>query len=204
MSIRNHLTYANVAATIALVGVIGGGGAYAAGVIDSGDIENNSLQSRDLKNREAVKGRDVTRNAISGKEIREKKLDASGFAPLSGGLGTCNPVDASFVNCATANVRLNQAGKLLVIATGNFFSEGGAADLSCRIAIDGENTEAGALPGEEASDNTSLGATDGFAATLVTGRVSRGKHALALRCSQGGADDGQLASASIAVLGISG
>ena len=49
MKIREHLTYANVAATLALVGVIGGGGAYAAGVIDSGDIENNSIESRDLR-----------------------------------------------------------------------------------------------------------------------------------------------------------
>ena len=74
MEIRDRLTYANVVSTLALVLVIGGGGAYAAGFIDSGDIVNNSIESRDLENRQAVKARDVRRNGLTGKEIREKTL----------------------------------------------------------------------------------------------------------------------------------
>ena len=65
MKLREHLTYANVAATLALAGVIGGGGAYAAGVIDSGDIADNAVKSRDLKDRAAVSGRDVKRNGFT-------------------------------------------------------------------------------------------------------------------------------------------
>ena len=84
MRIRDRLTYANVASTLALVLVIGGGGAYAAGFIDSGDIVNNSIESRDLENREAVKARDVRKNGLTGREIREKTLDAAQFAPLRG------------------------------------------------------------------------------------------------------------------------
>ena len=56
--------------------MIGGGGAYAAGFIDSGDIVNNSIESRDLENREAVKARDVRKNGLTGREIKEKTLDA--------------------------------------------------------------------------------------------------------------------------------
>ena len=77
MKIRDRLTYANVVSTLALVLVIGGGGAYAAGFIDSGDIVNNSIESRDLENREAVKARDVRKNGLTGREIKEKTLDAS-------------------------------------------------------------------------------------------------------------------------------
>ncbi len=87
MKIRDHLTYANVMSTVALVLVIGGGGAYAAGFIDSGDIVNNSIESRDLENREAVKARDVRKNGLTGKEIKEKTLDAECVRSPLGQLG---------------------------------------------------------------------------------------------------------------------
>ena len=203
MKIREHLTYANVAATLALVGVVGGGGAYAAGVIDSGDIVDNSIESKDLRNRQAVANRDVRRNSLKGRAINERTLDASAFAPLAGDGGSCNPTDAAFVNCANAQVKLESAGRLLVIATGDFFNEGGASSLDCRIAIDGTNEADGSTPGEE-SDSTNLGATDGFARTRVTERLRRGRHNVALRCAEPAGDDGRLASATIAVLGISG
>ena len=203
MKIRHHLTYANVAATVALVGVVGGGGAYAAGVIDSGDIENNSIESRDLRNRKAVRAQDVRSNALTGKQINERKLDASEFAALAGDQGDCNPTSTDFVDCASASIRLAKPGRLLLVGTGDFFSNQAGASLTCRIAVDGDNAETGASPGET-TDETNLAQTDGFATTLVTDRVSKGQHSVALRCSEPTAADGQLASASIAVLGISG
>ena len=203
MRLRDHLTYANVVATLALAGVIGGGGAYAAGVIDSGDIINNSIESKDLKNRDAVTNRDVRRDGLKGRAIKERTLNASDFAPLAGGAGSCNPINAAFVTCAGTAVRLKSPGRLLVIATGDFFSEGaGASSLDCRIAIDGTNEPDGSTPGDE-TGNTNLGATDGFARTRLTERLSRGDHGVALRCAEPVGDDGRLASASIAGLGIS-
>jgi hypothetical protein len=203
MKLREHLTYANVAATLALAGVIGGGGAYAAGVIDSGDIVDNSIESRDLRNRDAVANRDVKRDGLKGRAIKERTLDASEFAPLAGGSGSCNPTDTTFISCASSTVKLGSAGRVLVIATGDFFNEGATSSLDCRIAIDGTNESGGSTPGEQ-TDSTNLGATDGFARTLVTDRLPRGSHTAALRCAEPVGDDGRLATASIAVLGISG
>ena len=203
MRIREHLTYANVAATIALAGVIGGGGAYAAGVIDSGDIENNSIESRDLRNRKAVRAADVRPDGLTGKQIKEKTLDALSFLPIGGGQGTCDPTGTTFVECAEADVRLASKGRLFVVATGEYFSADPDANLTCRIATDDEETAAGVSPGQS-PDNTALEQTDGLAVTLVTKRLPKGQHSVALRCNEPTAGDGALASASIAVLGISG
>jgi hypothetical protein len=59
--IRRHATYANVTATLALVLVLAGGTAFAVDKIRSRDIANNSIRSVDLKNRKAVRGKDVKR-----------------------------------------------------------------------------------------------------------------------------------------------
>lgn len=205
LKIRDHVSYANVAATLALVVSLGTGGAYAASQIGSNDIKDEAIRSKHLKDRKAVKARDVKRNALTGNEINERKLDASQFAPLaSDQAGVCNPAGAGFVECASTRIRLQAPGRLLVIATGDYFSEGGAAGLDCRIAIDGVNESGGSRPGEAAADNTALGATDGFARTRVTPRLGKGSHEVALRCSQPSGADGRLGSASVAALGVSG
>jgi len=48
-SIRAKLTYANVIATIALFGVVAGGGAYAAATIGAGDIKKNAVRAKHVK-----------------------------------------------------------------------------------------------------------------------------------------------------------
>ena len=198
MRFSERLTYANVTSTLALVLVIGGGGAYAAGFIDSGDIVNNSIESRDLENREAVKARDVRKNGLTGKEIKEKTLEANAFAPLSGNVDAgCDPINLEFFPCVSSSVRLSSAGRVLAIATGEFVDAGGGGVLDCRIFVDGDQTEAGATPGDNDAPE------DSFAVTLVTNRLARGQHQISLRCQQEVAD-GQLASSSIAVIGISG
>ena len=59
---RARLTYANVVATLALFVALGGTG-YAASQITSRDVKNRSLKGGDLK-----------RDTITGKEIRESRL----------------------------------------------------------------------------------------------------------------------------------
>jgi hypothetical protein len=81
-SIRGHLTYANVTATLALFIAIGGS-SYAAlrigsrEIVDnsvrSGDIRNNHVRSRDIRNRTLL-GRDIRRNALGPDQIREQGL----------------------------------------------------------------------------------------------------------------------------------
>jgi hypothetical protein len=195
MNLREKVSYANVASTLALVVALTGG-AYAAGVIDSGDIKNNSIESRDLKNRDAVKARDVRRNTLTGREVKEKTLDASLLAPLSGRqTDGCDPVPASFIPCATAQVRLASHGRVLAIATGQLVDNDAGGALSCRIELNGGPTDA------TATVTADGGAEESFELALTTGRLPAGQHQLSLRCQEE-ADDGELSSAAVVVLGV--
>ena len=81
-----------------------------------------------------------------------------------------------------------------MIATGNLI--GGGDSLACEIELDGDETPASAIPGGNTTGE------DGFALTYVSGLLPSGDHEVTLACSDPGATDGQLASSSIAVLGI--
>ncbi len=63
-SIREHLTYANVVATLALFLVLSGGAAYAAG-----HLAKNSVGTKQLKN-----------NAVTGAKVKDGSLGAKDFA----------------------------------------------------------------------------------------------------------------------------
>ena len=49
MRVRQHLTYANVTATIALFGVVTGGGAYAASKIGTRDLEHKAVTAPKIR-----------------------------------------------------------------------------------------------------------------------------------------------------------
>jgi len=61
--LRGRLTYANVMSTIAVFGVLAGGGAYAASKIGAKDIKRNAVRSKQIKNR-AVAERDLNRSSV--------------------------------------------------------------------------------------------------------------------------------------------
>jgi hypothetical protein len=184
MRIRPRLTYANVTATLALFVALGGG-AYAVSNVGSDEIKNGSIRSVDLKNRAGVRGKDVKRDSIGGKEVKESSLDASRFAPVVGSEpGDCNPETSAFVTCADTNMNLDRPSAVLAIATGGQESDSGAASARCEIRVDGDATPFGANPGE-VNDNTSAGATNGFARTIVTPEpLAKGSHEIALACNQ--------------------
>jgi hypothetical protein len=203
LSIRRHLSYANVAATLALAGVIGGGAAHAAGLIGSGDIRNNAVKSADLRNHKAVHGVDVKRDTLTGKQVNERKLDASEFAPVAGTQELdCNPTSNEFVDCAAVRIKLHRPGRVLAIATGANYSEGAPANAACEVRVDGRDANINQNPGEETTDNTSAESTDGFARTLVTSQLQEGSHRVALACNQVGNDDVRIGRPTLAVLGI--
>lgn len=186
MSIRRHLSYANVTATLALFVALGGG-AYAVSKVNSRDIANDSVRSVDLKNRKAVKGIDVKRNTLTGRQISETTLNAERFAPLVGhAAGDCDPSSStSFTNCAAATMRLKERSRVLAIATGGQESVSGTARAICEVRIDGTPEAVPAQPGEEVTDNTSSSATNGFARTLVTKEpLAPGQHRVALACEE--------------------
>lgn len=85
-SLREHLTYANVAATLAVVLALSGT-AYAAGLpkdsVRSKQIKNNTVKSKDIKDA-GLTGADLAPNTITGAAVDETSL---GAVPDAGKLG---------------------------------------------------------------------------------------------------------------------
>jgi hypothetical protein len=141
-----------------------GGSAYAVSKIDSGDIANRS-----------IKGKDVANDALGGRQIDERKLNA----PPGAGrqlAQTCDPTPASSSDCVTQGIHLDRPSSLVIVATaGRVGGEG-----VCAIAVDGAE-----------SDSRFVGSTMGpesLAMTQTTSRLSAGAHTVALRCTESGAD----------------
>jgi hypothetical protein len=212
VNIRRHLSYANVGVTLCLFLILAGGLAYATGKIGSHELKNDSIRSVDLKNRKAVRTKDVARNSLRGGQIAEGTLKAAGFAPLAGkGTATCDLAAATApVSCAKTSIQLKQRSRLFVVATGGEESAGVPTEASCAIRIDGMPVGGGTAPGEEAVDNTSGAAQNGFALTVVTagdappfhnGSLRPGRHAVALTCERG-IGNPRIDQPQISVLGI--
>ena len=86
--IRSRLTYANVMSTIAVFGVLGTGGAYAADTIGSSDIIDESILSQDIKDLE-VKTSDLRNSAVTSLKINNGSVLSAEIGP--------NAVDGSKV-----------------------------------------------------------------------------------------------------------
>jgi hypothetical protein len=148
---------------------------------------NGTIKSIDLKNRKAVRAADVKRNGLTGKQIKERTLDAESFAPVTGHEAVdCDPSSSTtFTTCATTTLRLKQRSRLLAIATGGQESVSVPARAICEVRIDGKPEAVPAQPGEEATSNTSSSATNGFARTVVTSDpLARGQHKVTLACEE--------------------
>lgn len=179
---RRHLSYANVTATFALVVALATGGAYAADLIGSDEIRDNSIRSEDLRDRRAVSAKDVKRNKLGSREIDEASLDASGFADLRGEQTTDCDVGSSPTTCAATPVRLMRRGRIAAIATGAFFSSAELpANATCDIRFDGVPAAIDQEPGDPTGDTDSAN-TNGFARTAVSDLLPRGMHEVSLAC----------------------
>jgi hypothetical protein len=199
-------SHTTVVAYLALFVALGTGGAYAVERITSEDVQNNSLRSVDLEQREGVTGKDVKRNSLTGKEIQERSLNASEFAPVVGVSDAldCDPASAASAECVSTNLDLSRPARLLVIVTGGQFTAGGigGSRAGCDIRIDGVPPSAFAIPGELDAD-TNAGATNGFARTLVTpGPLPAGSHEVALACRELDPDV-RISTPTIAAIAIS-
>lgn len=183
---RRHLSYANITATLALVFAMAGGAAYAVDKINSHDIVNGSIRSVDLKNHKGVRGIDVRRNSLTGRQVKERTLSAQGIAAVNGDeTVNCTPRSLTvFANCVSTALDLVRRSHVVIVATGNQESVGQAAQAACRISIDGIRETLSVLPGEEATRNTSGTATNGFARTFVSPPLDSGPHRFALTCKR--------------------
>jgi hypothetical protein len=77
--LRPRLTYANVTATLALFLALGGGAAYAANEWNSSNIQDNTLESRDLKDNAGVKSADVVDDTATGGGLRSRDIFNDGL-----------------------------------------------------------------------------------------------------------------------------
>ncbi len=92
MRVRKHLTYANVMATIAVFGVVAGGGAYAASKIDTPDIANKAVTAKKL-GPHAVTGGKISGGAISTPSV---SLETAGVALAGVSIDSSGQIDAWF------------------------------------------------------------------------------------------------------------
>jgi hypothetical protein len=182
MRLKQLPSHGTVVAYLALFIALAGS-AYAVSRVDSADVVNDSLKSKDLKDGKAVAGRDVRSDSLTGKHIREGSLDASELVTVTVGSGGCDPSSMEFSVCAQASVDLERPSKVLAIASGGFYSEGGPANSSCGVGFN-RQVSASVTPGESASDNSSLGASDGFATTRLSETLPAGSHSVTLECNQ--------------------
>ncbi len=192
-------SHSTVAAYLALFVALGGT-SYALREVGSRNVTNNSLRSRDLRDNHAVTGRDVRDNRLTGEDIRERTLDATDLASVGHGLGTCDPAPTTFVQCASASIDLAQPSRTLVIAAGGFYSEGGPAESTCEVRIDGQPAGA-TTPGEVSTDNTDAGATDGFTVSAISGVLPSGQHSVSLACDQV-AGDARISRPTVAAIAV--
>lgn len=77
--IKPRLTYANVVASIALFGVLAGGGAYAATKIGPKDIKTNAVRAKHIKGKQ-VRAKHITNNAVLTKHISDGAVDSNKLA----------------------------------------------------------------------------------------------------------------------------
>jgi hypothetical protein len=68
MDLRSRLTYANVAATLALFLVIGGGTVYAASELGRNDVKSKNIAKG------AVKASDLATNAVTGQKVKDGSI----------------------------------------------------------------------------------------------------------------------------------
>jgi len=174
-----------VTATLALVLAVAGGTAYAVDKITSRDIARNTIRSSNLKNHRAVRGKDVVRKSIKGRQIDESTLSAKPLISVAAHeTGTECVLRNALRNCVADTIGLSRPSDLLVITTGNEETLQAPAASSCGIAIDGMQEALGVHPGE-IGDNTGVLATNGFARTLLSRfPLDAGHHTVALRCKR--------------------
>ncbi len=114
-SLRAKLSFANVVSVLALFVALGGG-AYAAGLINSADIQNNSVKSKDVKNNN-LKGVDVKEATLTPVcPPGAPNLTANVcFGSQHAGLGADGDWDVASRQCATEKLRLPSTGELLLV-----------------------------------------------------------------------------------------
>jgi hypothetical protein len=152
--LREHLTYANVMATLAVFLVLAGGTAWATHeVINSSDVVNESLTGADIQNG-TLTGADVFNNTISGADITNGSL--TGADVFDNTLGGADITNGSLTGADIANESIGAA---------DIGSQQVGPDEVINDSLLQSDIRAGAVTGDEVLDN-SLTGTDINESTL--------------------------------------
>ena len=110
--------------------------------------------------------------------------------------GQCDPNSTAFAECASVDINLPHAGRVLLIGTGGQYAfNAGVTQGTCRLTNDGASlggsvvtlgNQTDASPGVTGAANR--GYARGFSTTIVTDSVSAGAHTFALQCNETDAD----------------
>lgn len=152
MRIANRLTYANVASTLALVLVLGGGGAAVAagiaknsvgspqikaGAVKSSDLGGNAIDSSKVKDG-TLSGADLKNGSVTGADVDEGSLElaatprvASGVGDEQGALTGDGQVVASVALTAPA------AGYVMVTGEASFHAAAAEGWIDAILLVDG-------------------------------------------------------------------
>lgn len=137
MDLRSKLTYANVAATIALAIAIGGGTVYAAGHLGKDSVRSKNIASG------AVKKDDLGKNAVTSPKVKDGAIKAKDIA---GGL--IRQIQTDVTGAATAGpqpVNTNTTVPLALSGTTTFTPQAGEVGA---LAAEGRFTIATTNPAQ--------------------------------------------------------
>jgi hypothetical protein len=140
---RGHLTYANVASTLALAIALSAGGAVAADKVGPKQISNKAVKSRHIGPGE-VRTSDVRGNAITGSLVRDGSLSGK---DLANGSVDDEDLDARTMGVALAAVSVDSsAGAAITNAfnrLGDPISVNRTSTGTYEVTIPGANLEVG-------------------------------------------------------------
>jgi hypothetical protein len=135
-----RLSYANVMATIAVFGVLAGGGAYAASTIGPGDIKKNAVRSKHIKTGE-VKRPDLA------KDLKPRFASVTDGGTLESGRGVVSATrtgegtyvitfDRNVTDCAPAVTKGAHGTGVIDLGTVPFASTGGSGETAMQVRVD--------------------------------------------------------------------
>lgn len=140
---RKRLTYANVASTLSLLLVIGGGTAWAAGLapnsVGSPQIKDGQVKIKDL-GIQSVNGTKVKNDSLTGKDIDEKKLSIRAAGSAAGDVPLNDFTTNTYAAIVSTSITAQSAGVLFIVGTvgaEDDASLAGNGNLKYQIAVDG-------------------------------------------------------------------
>jgi hypothetical protein len=184
---------------LALFLVIAGGTAYAADTVFSTDIVDGQVKTADLADNA------VDTNKIANKQVRSNDVrELSQFTEAASGTGSCSDDSQIGATCATANITLQRAGKLLLNATGEWHTanlddtSGPGSDVdnttwvmgTCQLLVDGTAVGASQPVGERMTGTTQANHPFGgtMALTGLSNSLPAGSHTVIVRCNENDGD----------------